>query len=164
MSQATATATGERRQRGRKTPVLARCRGGGGQINDIDSHECTPIQHWVEEFGSAIAALRDACLPIANQHAGRAVESGLPPPLVDDQPIDGHTVWHRKMEYAPGAFDFERRLRVLDLTGVHRQILFPGAAPVFAHALINKADAPSVFASITTDRKGYGTRIVDLYN
>ena len=26
-----------------------------GQINDIDSHECTPIQHWVEEFGSEMA-------------------------------------------------------------------------------------------------------------
>ena len=142
-------------------PVLAPF---AGQINDIDSHECTPIQRWVEEFGAAIAPLRDACLPIANQHAGRAVESGLPPPLVDDQPINGHTVWHRKMEYAPGAFDFERRRRVLDLTGVHRQILFPGAAAVFAHALINKADDPSVFASITTDRKGYGTRMVDLYN
>src|SRR5579864_2547805 len=80
-------------------PVLAPF---AGQINDIDSHECTPIQRWVEEFGAAIAPLRDACLPIANQHAGRAVESGLPPPLVDDQPINGHTVWHRKMEYAPG--------------------------------------------------------------
>jgi hypothetical protein len=96
-----------------------------GRINDIDSHECTPIQHWVEEFGAQIAPLRDACLPISNQFTGRALDAGLPPPLVDDQPIDGHTVWHRKMEHAPGAFEFERRLRVLDFTGVHRQILFP---------------------------------------
>jgi hypothetical protein len=42
-----------------------------GQINDIGSHECTPIQHWVDEFGSAIAPLRDACITIANQLAGR---------------------------------------------------------------------------------------------
>lgn len=135
-----------------------------GQINDIDSHECTPIQNWTEEFGAAIGPLRDACLPIANQHAGRATDAAMPPPLVDDQPIDAQTVWQRKMEYAPGAFEFQRRLRVLDLTGVKRQILFPGAAGVFAHALINKADDPAVFASITADRKAYGTRMVDLYN
>jgi len=135
-----------------------------GLINDIDSHECTPIQHWVEEFGEAIAPLRDACVRIANQHAGREVNDTLPPPLVDNAPIDTHNVWNLKMEYAPGAFDFERRLQVLDFTGVAKQILFPGAAGVFAHALINKADDPTVFSKITTDRKGYGTRMVDLYN
>ncbi len=135
-----------------------------GRINDIDSHECTPIQHWVDEFGSAIVPLRDACLPIANQHAGREVNNTMPPPMADDAPIDSHNVWNLKMEYAPGAFDFRRRLEVLDFTGVSRQILFPGAAPIFAHALINKADDPSVFRTITTDRKAYGVKMVDLYN
>jgi hypothetical protein len=55
-----------------------------GQINGIDSHECTPIQHWVDEFGSAIAPLRDACITIANQLAGREVNDNMPPPLVAD--------------------------------------------------------------------------------
>lgn len=135
-----------------------------GQINDIDSHECTPIQHWVDEFGSAIAPLRDACLTIANQQAGREANDNMPPPLVDEAAIDTHNVWNLKMEYAPGAFDFKRRLQVLDFTGVKRQILFPGAAAVFAHALINKADDLRIFSKITTGRKEYGTRMVDLYN
>ena len=135
-----------------------------GQINDIDSHECTPIQHWVDEFGSTMAPLRDACLTLSNQMAGREVNDKMPPPLADDAPIDSHNVWNLKMEYAPGAFDFKRRLQVLDFTGINKQILFPGAAPVFALALINKADDPSVFKSITTGRKEYGTKMVDLYN
>lgn len=135
-----------------------------GQINDIDSHECTPIGSWVDEFGSSIAQLRDACLEITAAQAGREASDEVPPPPADDAPIDSHNVWNLKMEYAPGAYDFKRRLQVLDFTGVKRQILFPGAAPVFAHALINKADDPNVFRKITTDRKAYGIKMVDLYN
>ncbi len=113
---------------------------------------------------SAIAPLRDACITIANQMAGREVNDNMPPPLVDEVTIDSHSVWNLKMGYAPGAFDFKRRLQVLDSSGIKRQILFPGAAPLFAHALINKADDPSVFSKITTGRKEYGTKMVDLYN
>ena len=135
-----------------------------GAINDIDSHECTPIQEWVNEFGSAIAPLRDACLAIADVHAGREPKGEIPPPMADDAEINAHNVWNLKMEYAPGAFDFARRLDVLDFVGVNRQILFPGGAAIFAHALMNKADDPTVFRTITTDRRAYGAKIVDLYN
>lgn len=137
-----------------------------GQINDIDSHECTPIGCWVDEFGSAIAPLRDACARIAAVQAGREVGDvvEVPPPQLDDAPIDAHSVWNLKMESAPGAADLGRRIEVLDFIGVKRQIMFPGAAPIFAHALLNKADDPTVFASITDDRKGYAIRMVDVYN
>lgn len=135
-----------------------------GQINDIDSHECTPIGSWVDEFGLAIAPLRDACLEITAAQAGRESDGKVPPAPADDAAINAHNVWNLKMENAPGAFDLKRRLQVLDFTGVKRQILFPGAAPVFAHALINKADDLSVFRTITTDRKAYGIKMVDLYN
>src|SRR5688572_9298038 len=106
-----------------------------GEINDIDSHECTPIQHRVDQFGKDIAPLRDACLRIANAQAGREALDEMPPPMRDEAPIDAKNVWNLKMEYAPGAFDFKRRLEVLDFMGVKRQIMFPGAAPIFAHAL-----------------------------
>jgi predicted TIM-barrel fold metal-dependent hydrolase len=135
-----------------------------GEINDGDSHECTPIGAWIEEFGSEIKPLRDASLEIAAIQAGRVSDGTVPAVPPDDKPIDAHNVWNMKMENAPGAYDMGRRLQVLDFTGVKRQILFPGAAPIFAHALINKADDPNVFRSITGDRKRYGERMVDLYN
>lgn len=56
----------------------------------------------------------------------------MPPPINDEAAIGSHNVWHLKMEYAPDAFDFKRRLEVLDFMGAKRQILFPGAAPVIA--------------------------------
>jgi hypothetical protein len=154
-------ATAQSNSRYELPPAIA---GFAGQINDIDSHECTPIGSWVDEFGSEMSALRDACLEITAAQAGRENTGEVPPPPVDDCEINAQNVWTRKMENAPGAFDIERRLQVLDFTGVKRQILFPGAAPVFAHALINKADDLTVFRTITHDRAAYGAKMVDLYN
>ena len=145
-------------------PLPAAIEAFAGEINDGDSHECTPIGSWTDEFGSSIAALRDACLQITAVQAGRTSNGEVPPVPADDAPINSHNVWNLKMENAPGAFDMKRRVKVLDFTGVKSQIMFPGAAPIFAHALINKADDSNVFRTITGDRKGYGVKIVDLYN
>src|SRR5688572_12245427 len=89
------------------TPIAA----FAGQINDIDSHECTPIQSWVDEFGQELEQLRDACVRITNAQAGRPENDEMPPPIRDEAPIDAKNVWNLKMEYAPGAFDFQRRLK-----------------------------------------------------
>jgi len=36
-------------------------------------------------------------------------------------------VFHSKLEDAPGAFDFNRRLQVLDFIGIDRALVFPGS-------------------------------------
>src|SRR6266436_76097 len=86
-----------------------------GRIMDIDSHEYTPVNHWVDRFGQITKPFVDA-LMVSKLPIRAHVEH-------DDTPIDDHGVWKTKFGRAPGAFDFKRRLEVLDYTGVQKQIV-----------------------------------------
>jgi len=132
-----------------------------GQINDVDCHEAMPIKRWADVYGKEVKPLADALLNAGKE--GQAII--LNPELeADDTEINTHNVWKVKMEKAPGSFDIKRRIEVMDFTGVRREILYPGIAAIYAHALYNKADDPKVFRSITGDRKGYAYRLMDIYN
>ncbi len=132
-----------------------------GQINDTDGHEAMPIKRWADVYGNEVKPLADALLNAGNE--GQAII--LNPELdADVTEINTHNVWKVKMEKAPGSFDIKRRIEVMDFMGVHRQIMYPGIAPIYAHALYNKADDPKVFRSITGDRKAYAYRLMDIYN
>jgi len=100
-----------------------------GEINDTDGHEALPVTLWEEEYGSEVMPFHAAVsksLPV--EHA--------PDVLRDDTPITSETVWKVKLEKAPGAFDINRRLEVMDFTGVKRQILYPGIMGIYAFALL----------------------------
>jgi hypothetical protein len=128
-----------------------------GKINDADGHEALPMTLWEEEYGAAVMPFHHAVsksLPV--EHAPDVVR--------DDTPITSETVWKTKLEKAPGAFDMKRRLEVMDFTGVHRAILYPGILGIYALALLNKWDDPKVYASITGDRKAYAYRLLDMHN
>lgn len=132
-----------------------------GQLNDTDGHEAMPVKRWPDVYGDEAGPLAEA-LMIATQAGAAILES--PDLETDEAEINAQTVWNLKMEKAPGAFDLSRRIEVLDFVGVHRQILYPGIAAIYAHALYNKADDPTIFRSITGDRRGYALRVMDLYN
>jgi hypothetical protein len=128
-----------------------------GQIIDADSHEYTPVNHWEEQFGSVVRpfveAFADSKMPIR-----RFVDR-------DDTEITPHTVWHTKFAAAPGAFDLDRRLEVLDFTGVRRQMMFPGSIGLYAVSFYFRCDAyPDMFKSITGDRKAYALELIAAYN
>ena len=137
-----------------------------GEINDVDGHEALSVGSWVEEFGSVLAPLRDACAQINAQHRGKDFigDAADIAPTVDDAPITAHNVWHLKDAAAPGSTDMQRRIEVLDFVGVKRQIMFPGGGPVFAHALLSKHDDPTIFPSITGDRRRIATEMIDACN
>src|SRR6266403_1787471 len=120
-----------------------------------------PIKRWADVYGDEVKPLADALLNAGIE--GVAIIQN-PDLVADDTEINTHNVWKVKMEKAPGAFDIKRRIEVMDFMGVHRQIMYPGIAPIYAHALYNKADDPKVFRSITGDRKGYAYRLMDIYN
>ena len=71
-----------------------------GRIMDADSHEYTPVNHWIEQFGEAtrpfVEAHENSKMPIRRFVAA------------DDTPIDDDTIWNTKFAEAPGAFDFQR--------------------------------------------------------
>lgn len=115
-----------------------------GRINDLDAHEAIPVTLWREEFGPEVDEIIAAdTMGFFDTETTR-----------DDTPIDSHGVWYVKMEKAPGAFDFRRRLEVMDYVGIDQQILFPGGLGLQAMLLYDSFDNPKMFEAITTNRKG----------
>ena len=127
-----------------------------GEIFDIDSHESTPINLWPDHFGAVVARMVDA--------VSRSTLAATRVRSADDTEINARTVWTCKSSEAPGSFDFARRLEVLDLTGVRRQLMFPGGMGLLALGLYASADDLSVFKTITGDRKGYARQLLRAYN
>ena len=128
-----------------------------GVILDADSHEYTPMNLWEDEFGSVVrdfvAAFEGSSMPIRER-----VDA-------DDTPLDPATLWTTKFARAPGAFDLDRRLEVLDLTGVRRQMMFPGSIGLYAVSFYFRCDQfPDMLGSITGDRKGYARQLISAYN
>ena len=128
-----------------------------GQIMDTDTHEYTPVNHWVEQFGS-----------IASDFAHALNQTRMPirtPVVADDTAVNADTVWKTKFASAPGAFDFRRRLEVMDLTGVRTQLMFPGSIGLYAVSFYFRAEQfPDMFKSIQGDRKGYARKLINAHN
>jgi len=128
-----------------------------GQINDVDSHECVPINHWAEEFGPVV---NDFVKAIRKSEMKIKAEKAL-----DDAEINAENVWKLKLEQAPGAFDFKRRLQVLDFTGVKRQLMYPGGLGLNSVALYTSAEDESLFRTLDVgDRKAYARKLHNAYN
>jgi predicted TIM-barrel fold metal-dependent hydrolase len=124
---------------------------------DIDSHESSPANLWVERFGSIAREFADANLQ------SRGVTSAVKEK--DDAEINVDNVWKLKLEKAPGAFDMDRRLEVLNFTGIKTQVMYPGNFALMAQALYNNADDPSVFKALQiSDRREYAVKLVQSYN
>ena len=131
-------------------------RAYAGSIIDIDSHESTPMNLWAEQFGSITDALADA--------VSRSTLAATQVRRRDDTAITPETVWTRKSSEAPGSFDLERRVQVLDLMGVRRQMMFPGGMGLLALGLYASADDPAVFSTLTGDRRAYAKQLLEAYN
>jgi len=127
-----------------------------GRIIDADSHENIPVNLWVDMFGSIMKPFVQAMR-----------ESGLPQAFdkeKDDNEITTHNVKNLKFHDAPGSFDFERRLEVMDFVGLDSQIMYPGGLGLYILGLYLRHDDPTYLKSITTDRKAYAKKVIDAYN
>lgn len=135
----------------------AELRAWAGQIMDVDSHEYTPVNFWAEQFGSVAQEFADA-FANSKMPINRRVER-------DETAISEKSVWTTKFARAPGAFDFRRRLDVMDFIGIHRQMIFPGSIGLYAVSFYYRADQfPDMFRQIRGDRKGYARQLIDAYN
>ena len=95
-------------------PVPAEVKPYFGSILDADSHEYTPVNLWEEQFGPVV---RD--FVTAFEHSKMPIRRFVPADVTE---ISADTVWETKFARAPGAWDINRRLEVLDFTGVRRQL------------------------------------------
>jgi predicted TIM-barrel fold metal-dependent hydrolase len=124
---------------------------------DADSHEYTPVNLWEEQFGSVVRdfvqAFENSKMPIRHFVAA------------DTTDITSENVWNIKFAQAPGSFDLDRRLEVMDFTGIRRQLMFPGSIGLYGVSFYFRCDQfPDMFKSITGDRKGYARKLIDAYN
>jgi predicted TIM-barrel fold metal-dependent hydrolase len=109
-----------------------------GKINDVDSHELVPVPLWEEKFGATGAMFADfiktTSMPSLDPEAAkqRLKEGGSNNPnlpiYADDAEITIENITRLRGALAPGAIEPERRVQVLDLQGVDRQMVFAGFA------------------------------------
>jgi predicted TIM-barrel fold metal-dependent hydrolase len=92
---------------------------------DVDSHEMAPTHVWGELFGPNTAKLA-----IAGERlfSNMGVNTLAVPGLTDTADISFESVWNVRGPSAPGSFNFERRLEVMDEMGTERQLVYPTAA------------------------------------
>ena len=94
-----------------------------GRILDTDSHEMHPARVWTREYGEEFEPIAKFFL---ETQAEQVANSFSVPVYEDDAPISANTIndyWTTGCG-APGAFDMDRRLDVLDLTGIDRSLIF----------------------------------------
>ena len=144
------------------TGIPESLRGFAGRIIDTDAHEFMPAQVWCQEFGPVTKRLADFFLSKTPDSP-----TGFSFPNYDDNmPITSETVWRAKTSRAPGSTDLQRRLDVLDYTGVARQIMFPSGVAIMGSFLFNFPPEYGFFPDFkgVEARKAYGRELMNAAN
>lgn len=138
---------------------------------DVDAHEMAPSHLWGEMFGSAGERIAKLVEPILRKvgalENGHTMDFYNPSVLADETSVTHQNVWGIRGVRAPGAFDFRRRINVLDMMGVQRQLVFPSFA-LFPLELMSKTSKlQSGLGGIDMDRRdiaALGRQGLDEYN
>lgn len=111
---------------------------------DVDAHEMAPVHKWPEIFGEQAIELTKMSEGLEILKNAGANSLCRPEILADDAPISRVAVWQERGCQAPSAIDLERRVEVMDLMGIERQLVFPGFA-FLATLLMFNPYAPMVY-------------------
>jgi len=95
---------------------------------DADGHEMAPSHTWGEVFGPNAGRIGELAEGMITKLGGNNFYN--PDRKADDLEISYDTVWNVRGTDAPSAFDFSRRLEVMDKMGIRRQLIFPSFALV----------------------------------
>lgn len=102
------------------------------RVFDADAHEMAPLQFWGPTFGPAAGEIADQVTDCLKKQIGNDFYA---PELEGDlTEITPDSVWNLKGTSAPGAWDFDRRLDVMNVQGIARQLVFPSFG-IFASML-----------------------------
>ena len=118
---------------------------------DVDSHEMAPSNVWGEVFGQAAGQIGVLAETYLKRLGGNDIYN--PAVQADDAGISEESVWFTRGVGAPGAFNFERRLAVMDMMGIDKQLVFPTYAFVAATFLPGSGE--------NMRRRRYGLTIAD---
>jgi predicted TIM-barrel fold metal-dependent hydrolase len=103
-----------------------------GRIVDIDSHEHMPAQVWAEHFGEIAGPLAEIMMSTPPTNPNHANVQGY---AGDVRELSEETLWTTKGPSSPGAVDMHRRLQVIDMMKVDRQLMFPTSIGLWGTAL-----------------------------
>jgi predicted TIM-barrel fold metal-dependent hydrolase len=135
-----------------------------GQIMDSDTHEAMPAQVWTREIGPVMKDLAQHWLTSEINSNVEKNHPNVPGYTADDSPVDRDKVWSQKGCASPGAVQIRRRLEVMDVMGVRRQLMYPGAG-LYAHYLLYLDNDYGFASSIKRPNiKEYGAEAVAAYN
>jgi predicted TIM-barrel fold metal-dependent hydrolase len=133
------------------------------QSLDIDSHEMVPVHLWEEVFGESGKVLAGFDMRVV-ANAGENTML-LPDEPGDTVEITEESVWTRKGPMAPGAIDPLRRIEVMDMMGIARQLVFPTFAHIGLVLRYNpKAHLHYGYDPAAFDRVDIGNLVIDGYN
>jgi predicted TIM-barrel fold metal-dependent hydrolase len=90
---------------------------------DCDAHEMAPSHMWGTIFGPNGGRIAELAEPMLRKLGDNKIFN--PDRARDELDISHENVWNVRGTDAPGAFDFNRRLAVMDKMGIKRQLIFP---------------------------------------
>lgn len=132
---------------------------------DIDSHEMAPLQKWPEIFGEEADEIVELCKGLKALNEGGDNTLNRPDIYRDDSKISVESVWSQRGPYAPSAFDFTRRIEVMDIMGVDRQLVYPGYGFIGTHLVFNPAVGQLMgFDDTASDIASLGRRAISGHN
>ncbi|MEV8517654.1 amidohydrolase family protein [Dactylosporangium sp. NPDC051484] len=98
---------------------------------DVDAHEMAPSHLWGEVFGEAAGRIAGLAIPVLKKTGANDFYN--PDVCADDAEANEHNVWNIRGTRAPGSFDMSRRLEVMNIMGIKRQLVFPSFALFAVH-------------------------------
>jgi hypothetical protein len=133
-----------------------------GQMMDIDTHEMTPAEIWVREFGEDARDIAETFMNVPRFNP--EVDSSIPGYKADDVPITPESVWRMKGSLAPGAVDLARRIEIMDRIGVKRQLMFPSGVAIYGSWLANWPVEYGFLKEFKGDRQAWAYRLWEAHN
>jgi predicted TIM-barrel fold metal-dependent hydrolase len=133
----------------------------GGRILDVDSHENMPAQVWVETFGEVARPIAEELMAWPPPDKNAANYPGYPG---DIREIDPATIWSLKGPSSPGAVDIARRVQVLDVLQIDRQLMFPTSIGMWGSLIHGAPENSPLHARFGASGPGYAARLFAAYN
>jgi len=133
-----------------------------GRMMDIDTHEMTPAEVWVREFGEDARDIAETFMKVPK--FSPEVDSSIPDFTGDNVEITPETVWRMKGCRAPGSTDLARRLEIMDRIGVKRQLMFPSGVAIYGSWLANWPPEYGFLRDFTGDRQAWAYRLWNAHN
>lgn len=145
-----------------QAPLPASVEPLAGRIVDVDSHEQMPAQVWVENFGEITRDYAETLMAKAPaRNPNHPNVKGYPG---DVRELTPETLWTNKGPTAPGAVDMARRLEVLDMMAVDRQLMFPTGVGLYGAQLYGAPKESPLYNLFKERTYTYGAEMIAANN